>query len=119
MTEERFVRPWIKQILGLGPLVMDNRKSRARLFDVDLMLSENEYNALFLLAQRPNEVMTFEALYWAVWEASDQSEHRLAARREMDTVVTRINALGKGVVWITVLPDEAFVLKLQKHFPVM
>lgn len=89
-----------KWVMEFGPLIMNHQSSRAELFGADLGLSEYEYNALFLLAQRPQKGMTFEEVYQAAWEPPDETDLREEARLGMDKICREVEAHGRGMVRI-------------------
>jgi len=97
-----------------GPMLLDTDKSLAILYDEDLCLDENEFNALYLLVKREGSPMTQEQLYKAVWELPDAADCREAARAAMRGLVDKVNSAGKGVVWIDTIPGEAYVIK--RHY---
>ncbi len=97
-----------RRFLETGPLVMDTKRYRAYLKDVDLELSENEFDALFLLAQREGEWIAFEDLYRAVWEPPDGKDLREAARRGLDGMVKAVTAKGRGGPLVEEIPGSGY-----------
>lgn len=103
----------LKRYREFGPLVFDTAKTKALVNDEDLRLTEHEFNALFLLAQRMHTGMTFEDLHKAVWELPDRSDRRAEARRGMDSLCRKVRAYGMGAVGIVQTKGGGY--RLIKH----
>ena len=101
-----------ERVFHFGPLVIDFAQGRALVYGEDLLLNEDELEALWLLAQRAGEPITLEWLYEAVWNGFDGSDKRSEAKAGMDNVVKRLNAAGKGLARIEALFENSFMFRL-------
>lgn len=89
-----------KRFWESGPLALDTLKSRAYIGNVDLGLTEEQFNALYLLVQREGEAMSFEELYKAVWEPLDECGRREEAQMSLVHLAEQCTALGKGEIFV-------------------
>jgi len=97
-----------------GPLLLDDLESLASVNGEVLLLTEDEYNALYLLARLRGQCLSFERLYASVWERFDgQDDGRETARRGMNNIVKSLNKAGKGIMRIDVLPEQGYTLWLK------
>ena len=104
---------WLRRFWEYGPLVLDSQKSRALIYDEDLGLAEEEFGALDLLVKEKGAPLSFDTLYRAVWELPGETDERAAARQGLERLVNRLNAAGRGVIWIEPLPGESYVQRLK------
>ena len=85
----------------IGPLTMDSRKNQVYIVpDVNLKLSQDEFEVLNMLAVRENISLSFEWLYRAIWDLTDNTDHREEAFCIIESIVNKINSSGAGFVWI-------------------
>ena len=101
-----------------GPLVMDGWKSVATLKGKRLSLTENEYDALYLLAKQQGKPLVFEQLYELRWKPEDGLDKRELARWGMDNIVKQIKIAGKGAICVEHTPDRGYSLVLFEIDPV-
>ena len=104
---------WLRRFWEFGPLVLDSEKSRALLFDEDLGLSEQEFDALYLLVQEKGAPLFMETLYKAIWRPSEEADERGEARLGMESLTRKLNSVGRGVIWIEDIPERGFALRLR------
>lgn len=102
----------LKRFWESGPLVLDTLKSRAIVEDKIVHLTEEQFDALYLLVQREGETMSFEDLYQSAWEIPDSGNcRRYAARQELKELTAKFSTTGKGVVQIEMLPEDRFCFR--------
>lgn len=101
-------RHWLRRFWESGPLALDTLKMRAYIADVDLEVSEEQFDALYLLVQRAGEAMSFDDLYSAAWELPDGGGQRDAAEQDMARLVEKCADAGKGMVQIEMLPEKKY-----------
>lgn len=95
-----------------GPLVLDGLRAGAMLDGQTLPLNERQFNALYLLAQREGKCsLTFEQLYESQWNLYDGTDNRKQACRELEDMIARLGAAGKGTVWIEETHWQAFAFR--------
>lgn len=104
---------WLRRYFEYGPLVLDGQKSRALLFDEDLQLSEQQFDALYLLVKEKGASLSMEALYNAICERPEETDERKAALQDMDSLANKLSAAGRGVIWLEVIPESGFALRLR------
>jgi DNA-binding response OmpR family regulator len=105
---------WLRRYWEYGPLVLDSEKSIAFLYDEDLQLSEQKFDALYLLIKGKGAPLSAETLYKAVWELPGETDERETARLGMESLVRKLNAVGRGVIWIDEEPPgKGYALRLQ------
>lgn len=95
-----------------GPLLLDSNLTLATLGGEPLSLTEEEYNALYLLATRRGSALTFEKLYTSVWEPEEGPDRRDEARSGLTCLMEQVNAAGSGLAYIETLPGDNFTLRL-------
>jgi DNA-binding response OmpR family regulator len=93
-----------------GPFVMDGWKSVAALNGKRLRLTEQEYDALYMLAKKQGEPIGFELLYKLRWEPEDGTDARDAARSGMDNIARQVGAAGKGSYKIEYTLEKGYSL---------
>ena len=106
---------WIQRYWEYGPLLLDSQKYRAYAYGEDLQLSEQAFDALYLLAQKKGNPMSFDALYQAVWSIPNEPECRNTAHTDMEELIRTLSNAGKGVVWIDGKSHSGFALRIQKQ----
>ena len=65
-----------KTILSYPPLKLDLAKHKAFYNDQEILLSNREYELLYLLVSNPNQVMTFEDIGNSIFECYTESDRR-------------------------------------------
>lgn len=103
-TAKHIVTPWFNTAWECGPLVMNHLTSRAALFGVDLQLSEQQYSALFLLAQRPGEIVSLQMLHQAVWALPNTMAASMLAKKDMRIIMRKVNAHGRRAMTVVCEP---------------
>ena len=78
-----------------GPLNLDRETGRAdTAFGAELILNENEFDALDMLAIREGQPVTFQQLYEAVWEKPDGSGSMAAAKEALEMLIIKVAEAG-------------------------
>ncbi|MDR1961209.1 MAG: hypothetical protein LBQ16_02900 [Gracilibacteraceae bacterium] len=95
-----------RRYIECGRLSLDTLESAAYIDRDNLNLSEEQFDALFLLIQgRP---LTLEVLYKNVWDHPDGQEYAEAALSGMESLMEKVNAAGQGILRIDITPKGYF-----------
>jgi len=115
---------YLKRFHECGPLAFDTLAEKVYIGREELPVSSPEFTALYLLAQISGKFITFELLYKSVWDVPyyqdmyDSPEEytppvgRDEARRQMENMMSELNAVGKGRAHIEYEPEKGYCLRL-------
>jgi DNA-binding response OmpR family regulator len=111
-----------ENIYIVGPLNLNRRTKRANtVMGEELVLDNNEFDALDILAFNEGEYLTFNQLYQAVWGNTENKKTKEAARSALENLVKQINAAGGEFMWIDHVPGAEYTFntcwghKWQQH----
>ena len=94
----------------VGPLNIDKQlRIVSTVMGSELNVSENEFDALDMLATRENEPLSFEQLYSALWDVGDGGNYRENARLELNQLTKKVNMAGNGFMWIEKTTDSSYI----------
>lgn len=95
----------------VGPLNLNRVMKRAcTVMGVELSLDEKECDALYMLATREGEYLTFENLSEAVW-GSESPENTEIILKSIDNMIKQVCSQGSGFMWIEHVPEAGYVFK--------
>ena len=100
-----------------GPFVLDGMESAAYINGRQLDLTEDEYNTLYLLAEREGFHIPFTQLYKAVWEKYDGSDRCGEAREGLKNINRQLHTIKNNGPHIGYSLLKGFTLqtKLRKN----
>ena len=95
-----------------GPLTLNSHTNQAHIVLQPVMqLTPDEFDILFMLAMRENIPLSFETLYNALWDSSDETDNREYAWDIIVNLATRISAAGNGFIWIEYEESSGFTFR--------
>jgi len=94
-----------------GPFVLDGMESAAYINGRQLNLTEDEYNALYLLAEREGFHIPFTRLYKAVWETFDGSDRCGEAREGLKNINRQLHKIKNNGPYIGYNVLKGFTLR--------
>ena len=77
----------------------------------DIVLGENDFEALFLLALNEGKYVTFQSLYEAAWGKSESTDSLDFASSALENLIKQINRTGDGFMWIEHSPEMGYRFK--------
>ena len=96
----------------VGPLNLDKRTNQATtVTGVKLALNAGEFNALDILAEAEDTLLTLEQIYSALREKGNDSYELETARLMLDNLVRQVNESGEGFMWIEHDPKKGYTFK--------
>ena len=102
----------LNYIFIAGPITLDSRNNKVYIVpDIEIKLSQDEFDSLYILAVRENTTLSFEMIYDAVWEKDDGFDRRDEACFALLKVVRKINSAGDGFVQIDCNPLTGFTFR--------
>ena len=97
---------------SVGPLDINrSAKKAATVMGAELLLDDNEFGALDLLASREGEYVTFDELYKANWELSESRDGKETAHTAIDDLIKKVSFDGCGFMWIDYSPEAGYIFK--------
>ena len=78
-----------------------------------LPLDEKEFDALYMLASREGETLTFEMLYAAVWGSAEGLSEVETARLTLSTLAEKVKEAGAEFMWIEHKPKSGYMFKMR------
>jgi len=95
-----------------GPLDINrSAKKAATVMGAELLLDDNEFGALDMLASREGEYITFDELCKSNWELSESPDDRETARTAIDELIKKVSFDGCGFMWIDYSPEAGYIFK--------
>jgi len=95
-----------------GPLNLNMQTRQAdTVMGAQLSLSINEFDTLYMLVTREGEYLSFDELYQAVWENSENPQSKEDARASIDELLMKVGSDGEGFMWIEYLPEAGYRFK--------
>jgi len=100
-------------VFCIGPLNLNRQTKKASTtLGTLLLLDENEFDVLYMLATREGESLTLERLYAAVWGAEGGIQEQEAARRILDSLARKVNEAGADFMWIEYASNSGYTFKI-------
>jgi len=100
------------QYIFAGPLNLNrSTKAAGTVMGSDIVLGENDFEALFLLALNEGKHLTFEQLYEAAWGNSEEAANLDLANSALNDLMQLINRIGDGFMWIEHTPELGYIFK--------
>jgi len=101
-----------ENIFIAGPLnLYRDSKNADTVLGLELSLSEEEFDALDLLAVNEGEVVTDEQLCEAIWKGGDETGGEELVKTTLNRLMELINIAGTGFMWIEHIPSEGYVFR--------
>jgi len=95
-----------------GPLNINRSAKKAgTVMGAELILDDNEFDVLDILASREGEYITFDDLYIEIWEMSGSTDSKETARTTIDDLIKKVSTDGYGFMWIDYSPEEGYIFK--------
>ena len=93
-----------------GPLNLNKETRRATtVMGLELVLGENDFEALDLFVTNVGKYLTFQQLYDAAWGRSESTKSLTFASAALDNLVLHINNVGDEFMWIEQTPGLGYV----------
>jgi len=93
-----------------GPLNLNKETRRATtVMGIELVLGENDFEALDLFVSNVGKYLTFQQLYEAAWGRSESTKSITFASAALDNLVLHINNVGDEFMWIEQTPGLGYV----------
>ena len=97
---------------SVGPLDINRSAKKAgTVMGAELILDDNEFGVLDMLASREGEYVTFDELYKANWELSESHNGKEPARTAIDELIKKVSFDGCGFMWIDYSPEAGYIFK--------
>ena len=97
---------------SVGPLDINRAAKKAgTVMGAELILDENEFDILDMLASREGEYVTFDELYKANWKLSESHDGKETARTAIDELIKKVSFDGCGFMWIDYSPEAGYIFK--------
>jgi len=95
-----------------GPLDINrSAKKASTVMGAELILDDNEFGVLDMLASREGEYVTFDELYKANWELSESHDGKETARTIINVLIKKVSIDGYGFMWIDYFPEAGYIFK--------
>ena len=95
-----------------GPLNINRTAKKAgTIMGAELILDDNEFNVLDILASREGEYVTFDELYKEIWETSESPDSKETALSTIDDLIKKVSTVGYGFMWIDYSPEAGYKFK--------
>jgi len=95
-----------------GPLNINrSAKIAGTVMGAELILDDTEFDVLDILASREGEYVTFDELYKAIWESSENRDGKEIARTIIDDLIKKVSIDGYGFMWIDYSPEAGYIFK--------
>jgi len=76
-----------------------------------MSLSEEEFDTLYLLVQRPDIALSFDELYNAAWLTEDGEDNRAAAKMGIKSLIDQVNNAKDCPLWIELVQERGYVFR--------
>ena len=86
-------------------------KRAVTVFNTELILCENEFETLVMLAEREGTPLTFEQIYDVVWKARGIDNQ--TSRMGMENVISQVRETGKGFMWIEYAVQAGYIFRVR------
>jgi len=95
-----------------GPLNINrSAKIADTVMGAELILDDNEFDVLDILASREGEYVTFSELYTVIWEMSGSRDSKETAHATIDDLIKKVSTDGYGFMWIDYSPEAGYIFK--------
>ena len=95
-----------------GPLNINRQTRQAKtIMGTDIVLGENDFEALDLLVLNEGEYLTFQQLYEESWGKSPATDSLDYAFSAISNLVIQINNVGEDFMWIENKPGAGYTFK--------
>lgn len=95
-----------------GPLNVNRSTKQAKsIMGIDIVLGENDFEALDMLVTREGEYLSFQQLYEASWSKSKTTDNIDYAFSAMNSLIIQINNVGDDFMWIENKPGLGYTFK--------
>ena len=95
-----------------GPLNLNfMTKKASTAMGSEILLGENDFEALYLLATNEGEYRTFQQLYEVAWGKSETTDSLDFASAALENLVLQINNVGDDFMWIEFTQGEGYTFK--------
>jgi len=96
----------------VGPLNLDRiTRKAATAMGTQLELSENEFDALDLLAMKEGQYMTLRQIYETTWGESNSRVNEIITLATLESLMNKISIAGGEFLWIEHVPELGYTLK--------
>ena len=87
--------------LAIGPLILDTRANKvSTCWNSELVLSDSEFQTLYILARCEDIKVSFDELYRSIWEDTKSTNKIQDAKECIDKLIRKLKTFGNGFVWI-------------------
>jgi len=95
-----------------GPLDINRPAKKAgTVMGAELILDDNEFGVLDMLASREGEYVTFDELYKTNWDLSENRDSKETAHTKIDDLIKKVSFDGCGFMWIEYSPEAGYIFK--------
>ena len=95
-----------------GPLNIDCEKHKmSTVMGAELNLTDDEFEALYILASNEDNPIKFDTLYNKIWKSGDAARDRIRAMHAMNNILRRVEEVGNGFMWIEHDVKRGFTFK--------
>ena len=95
-----------------GPLNINKQTKQVKtVMGTDIILGENDFEALDLLVSKEGEYLTFQKLYEASWGKSPETDSIDYALSAINNIIIQINNIGEDFMWIENKPAAGYMFK--------
>jgi len=95
-----------------GPLNLNKKTRQATtIMGTELVLGENDFEALYLFVSNEGRYLTFQRLYDEAWGRSDSTRNMSFASAALDNLVLHVNNVGDDFMWIDQTPGLGYAFK--------
>ena len=95
-----------------GPLYIYRAGKKAgTVMGAELILDDNEFDVLDILASREGEYVSFDELYKMIWGSTESRDSKETARITIDDLIKKVSLDGYGFMWIDYSPEAGYIFK--------
>jgi len=93
-----------------GPLNINRSAKKAgTVMGSELILDDNEFDILDILASREGEYITLDELYKTIWGITENPDGKEIARTTIDELIKKVSQDGYGFMWIDYSPEAGYI----------
>ena len=95
-----------------GPLNLNRYTKQANtIMGTELVLGENDFEALDLLVSNEGKYLSFQQLYEAAWSKSDYTDSIDTSYTALHNLIMQVNNAGERFMWIEKVPGTGYIFK--------